>query len=255
MAGGQTLMAPAPRDIQIRALASQQDFRDAVDLQQSIWGFDDVDLLPVRLFVVATKIGGQAFGAFHEGRMVAFCLSIPGLKAGGQYYLHSHMLGVAADYRNDGIGRRLKLQQREEAVGRGLDLMEWTFDPLELKNAYFNIERLGAVIRRYVRNQYGQTSSQLHGGLPTDRCTAEWWLRTERVVQAVAGQSFAKPGIEARLAVPADIDHIRSREPRRAREIQAALSDGFEELFSQNLTVVGFEKSRDAGTYCFGRLA
>ncbi|HCC56185.1 MAG TPA: acetyltransferase [Solibacterales bacterium] len=252
MASGQTLSAP---DIQIRALESQDDFRGAVQLQKSIWGFEDVDLLPARLFVVATKIGGHAFGAFHNARMVAFCLSIPGLKTGGQYYLHSHMLGVAPEYRNYGIGRQLKLQQREEALSRELDLMEWTFDPLELKNAYFNIERLGAVIRRYVRNQYGKTSSQLHGGLPTDRCTAEWWLRSDRVVQAIAGRAFSKPAIEAKVTVPADIEQIRRNEPRRAREVQSALCDRFEELFSENLAVVAFEKSGTAGTYCFGRFA
>ena len=252
MASGQTLTTP---EIEIRALESQDDFRGAVQLQKSIWGFEDVDLLPARLFVVATKIGGHAFGAFHQARMVAFCLSIPGLKPGGQYYLHSHMLGVAPEYRNYGIGRSLKLQQREEALSRALDLMEWTFDPLELKNAYFNIERLGAVIRRYVRNQYGKTSSQLHGGLPTDRCTAEWWLRSDRVAHAIAGRGFSKPPIEAKVTVPADIEHIRRTEPGRARDLQAALSDRFEELFGENLAVVAFEKSATSGAYCFGRLA
>ena len=256
MAGGQALRASEmPRDIQIRALESQPDFREAVKLQKIIWGFEDVDLLPARLFTVATKIGGQAFGAFHDNRMVAFCLSLPGLKAGGGYYLHSHMLGVADDYRNDGIGRRLKLRQREEALERGLALMEWTFDPLELKNAYFNIERLGAVIRRYVRNQYGKTSSQLHGGLPTDRCTAEWWLQSERVANAIAGRAVVKPEIEARVAVPSDIHQLRAHQPQRAREIQAALGDRFEELFRADLAVVGFERTASAGTYCFGRLA
>ena len=256
MASGQTLMSTGTQpEIEIRALESQDDFRGAVQLQKSIWGFEDVDLLPARLFVVATKIGGHAFGAFHGARMVAFCLSIPGLKTGGQYYLHSHMLGVAPEYRNYGIGRRLKLQQREEALGRALDLMEWTFDPLELKNASFNIERLGAVIRRYVRNQYGKTSSQLHGGLPTDRCTAEWWLRSDRVTHAIAGLAFSKPEIEAKVTLPADIEQLRRNQPRRVREIQAALSDRFEELFSRNLAVVGFERSPASGAYCFGRFA
>ncbi len=90
------------------------------------------------------------------------------------------MLGVVDDYRNAGVGRRLKLAQREEALARGIDLVEWTFDPLEIKNAFFNIERLGAIVRRYVQNQYGITASPLHGGLPTDRCVAEWWLRSPR---------------------------------------------------------------------------
>ncbi len=252
MAGVETVASPV---IEVRALTTPEEFRVAVELQQTIWGFDAVDLLPARLFVVAGKIGGHSFGAFHNGQMIAFCLSIPGLKPGGRYYLHSHMLGVAKAYRNQGVGRMLKLKQREDALERGIDLIEWTFDPLELKNAYFNIERLGAVVQRYVRNQYGQTSSQLHGGLPTDRCTAEWWLTSERVTCAIKGQPFARPAVEERIAIPADIDRLRNNDPRRAREIQEAASDRFVDLFARDYAVIAFEKSADAGVYCFGKLA
>src|SRR5579859_7836312 len=117
--------------IETRALTIHAEFNDAVRLQQEIWGFKDVELLPLRLFVVATKIGGQAFGAFDGKRMVGFCLAIPGLKAGGKSYLHSHMLGVLPEYRDAKVGKRLKLAQRDEALSRGIDLIEWTFDPLE----------------------------------------------------------------------------------------------------------------------------
>ena len=174
--------------IEIRKLTRHNEFESAVHLQQEIWGFADVELLPLRLFVVADKIGGQVLGAFDDMRMVAFCLAVPGLKPGGKYYLHSHMLGVLPEYRNTRLGRQMKLKQREEALERGIDLIEWTFDPLEIKNAYFNIERLGAIVRRFVHNQYGSTSSHLHGGLPTDRCTAEWWIDSPRVHEILAGQ-------------------------------------------------------------------
>src|SRR4051812_34164797 len=100
------------RNIEIRPIRQHEDFRQAVTLQQEIWGFADNELLPVRLFVVATKVGGQAFGAFDGDRMAAFLLAIPGIKERGRYYLHSHMLGVRAEYRDLGIGRRLKLEQR-----------------------------------------------------------------------------------------------------------------------------------------------
>src|SRR4029077_12559742 len=188
--------------IETRALTTHAEFNDAVRLQQEIWGFKDVELLPLRLFVVATKIGGQAFGAFDGKRMVGFCLSIPGLKSGAKSYLHSHMLGVLPGYRDSGVGRSLKLAQRDDARGRGIDLIEWTFDPLEIKNAYFNMERLGAVVRRYVRNQYGTTTSPLHGGLPTDRCVAEWWIGTPRVKAIVDGApQAARPQILERISV------------------------------------------------------
>ena len=167
--------------IEIRQLTNHQEFSDAVRLQKEIWGFDEVDLIPLRLFVVADKIGGQVLGAFDRTKMTGFCVCLPALKAGNKSYLHSHMLGVLPNYRNTGLGRALKLKQREYAIARGIDLIEWTFDPLEIKNAFFNIERLGAIARRYVYNQYGASSSHLHGRLPTDRLVAEWWLSSPRV--------------------------------------------------------------------------
>ena len=239
--------------IETRALTSHAEFNEAVRLQQEIWGFQDVELLPLRLFVVATKIGGQAFGAFDGKRMVGFCLSIPGLKAGGKSYLHSHMLGVLPGYRDSGVGRRLKLAQRDDALTRGIDLIEWTFDPLELKNAYFNIERLGAVVRRYVLNQYGTTTSHLHGGLPTDRCVAEWWIATARAKAIIAGDKFQRNPVETRISIPAKIAEIRREDPARAREIQKQASRDFGVAFDCSLAVIGFEKSEQAGTYLLGQ--
>lgn len=241
--------------VEVRALTARQELEAAVDLQQKIWGFEDIELLPVRLFVVATKVGGQVFGAFDGDRMIGFCLAIPGLKQSGAY-LHSHMLGVLPEYRNSGTGRMLKLAQREDALSRSIPLIEWTFDPLELKNAYFNMERLGAVVRRYVLNQYGTTSSHLHGGLPTDRCIAEWWIASDRVKAILAGQGdHARPPIEARIEVPATIATLRQENLKQAREIQSCVSRDFQAYFDQGLAVVGFERSEQAGTYLLGRLS
>jgi predicted GNAT superfamily acetyltransferase len=245
-------VAGSKAHIEIKPLTTPDQFRGAVELQKTIWGFDDVDLLPVRFFIVVTKIGGQAFGAYDGDKMVAFCIAIPGIKRGATTYLHSHMLGVLAEYRDYGIGRMLKLRQREEALTRGVYLIEWTFDPLELKNAYFNIERLGCVVRRYVRNQYGISSSRLQAGLPTDRCTAEWWVNTERVRNAIERRPPERPTISARISIPNDIDRIKREDPPAARAIQAKVTEQFLENFEQGLAVVGFEKSETHGTYLFG---
>jgi predicted GNAT superfamily acetyltransferase len=216
----------------IREIAEHDELEEAVRLQRLIWGFDDVDLLPLRLFVVATKIGGHVLGAFDGERMVGFSLAIPGLKPGGAIYWHSHMMGVLPDYRNRGIGRMLKLRQREDALARGINLIEWTFDPLELKNAYLNIEKLGVIVRRYVLNQYGNTTSPLHGGLPTDRCVAEWHLALER-----------RPlPVEARIPIPCEMGEHR-------REIQQTAREQFLEYFRRGLAVVGFERTDATGTY------
>jgi predicted GNAT superfamily acetyltransferase len=239
--------------IEIRPLTAHAEFQDAVRLQQQIWGFEEIELLPLRLFVVALKVGGQVFGAFDGQRMIGFCLAIPGLKAGGKSYLHSHMLGVLPEYRDAKVGKRLKLAQRDEALGRGIDLIEWTFDPLEVKNAFFNVERLGAIVRRYVFNQYGTTTSHLHGGLPTDRCIAEWWIGSPRVEAIIAGRPFNRNPIEVRIAIPAEIAAIRSADPKRAREIQQQSSVQFQRAFDNGLAVIGFERSKEAGTYLLGK--
>jgi predicted GNAT superfamily acetyltransferase len=239
--------------IEVRPLSEREDLKSVVKLQRQIWGFEDVDLLPLRLFVVASKIGGQVFGAFDGQQMVGFCIAIPGLKPGAKTYLHSHMLGVLPDYRNAGVGRMLKLVQRDDAASRGIDLIEWTFDPLEIKNAFFNMERLGAVVRRYVYNQYGTTSSPLHGGLPTDRCIAEWWIASPRVKAITASQPFERNPVDARISIPSDIAAIRANDPARAREIQQTASDQFRAAFDRGLAVIGFEKTDQAGTYLLGQ--
>ena len=222
-------------EIEIRTLQTEQEFRDAVALQKAIWEYDDnTDVLPARFFIVALKVGGQVFGAFHAGEMVAFLLAIPGLKPSGKPYLHSQMMGVLPAHRNSRIGRRLKLRQREDAIARGIELIEWTFDPLELKNAWFNVEGLGAIIRTYVRNQYGMSSSVLHGSLPTDRCVAEWWVMKEKI----------RPEVIDRIRVP----------PVRSKAVQEEMADRFEHNFAQGLAVFGVDRAGDSIDYLFGNV-
>ena len=176
--------------IDIRKCHQLDEMRACVRLQQEVWNFSDADLVPLRMFVVAEKIGGQVIAAFAGNEIVGFALSIPGVR-GGQSYLHSHMLAVRKQYQNAGLGRRIKLFQRDDALARGFELIEWTFDPLEIKNAYLNIEKLGAIARRYSVNQYGITSSPLQGGLPTDR------LGGRMVAEVETGRNLAANRKEA----------------------------------------------------------
>ena len=238
--------------ITLKHLDTLPEFREALRLQKEIWGFSDIELLPLRLFVVAHKVGGQIIGVFDGEHMIGFLLSIPGIRH-GETYLHSHMMGVQAPYRNLGVGRMLKLAQREEALARDVRLVEWTFDPLEIKNAYFNIERLGAVVRRYVLNQYGTTTSHLHGGLPTDRCVAEWFLDSERVLAVLDGRPVAHDSIVERVAVPNDIAELREKEPKRARCLQQNLSEAFLAHFQRGLAVTGFDRTAESGVYLFSQ--
>ena len=227
--------------IAVRSLTGRHEFEGAVHLQRIIWGWDDLDILPVRFFVVSANIGGQLLGAFDDGFLCGFCLAIPALKPDGAVYLHSHMLGVLPEYQNSGAGRMLKLAQRDDALARGIHLIEWTFDPLELKNAYFNIEKLGAIVRRYQANHYGMTTSRLQAGLPTDRCVAEWQLTRRRETNPVL----------TRIPIPADIDQRKRTDPDNALEIQQRVASLFQEYLSSGLAVTAFERSADYGTYLF----
>src|ERR1035437_1981391 len=177
--------------VTIRTCHTIEEYELMVDLEIEVWKFTDRDVVPAQMYVVASKIGGQALAAFVRGRMAGFILAYPGIRD-GKPYLHSHMAAVLPEFSDLGIGRKLKLAQREDALARGISLVEWTFDPLQTKNAYFNICRLGAVARRYLEDVYGCTSSPLHAGLPTDRLVAEWNLESERVVDILAGREPAQ---------------------------------------------------------------
>ncbi|MBB6143892.1 putative GNAT superfamily acetyltransferase [Silvibacterium bohemicum] len=246
------------RTIQIRTCESFEELDACVQLQVETWGYADGDVIPRRAFIVARRIGGQVIGAFNvsaseksdpeNGSLIGFAMALPGIRsrenASPMPYLHSHMLAVRAAYRNDGVGRRLKLFQRIEALRRGIELMEWTFDPLEIKNSFLNIHRLGAIVRSYTPNFYGVSSSRLQGGLPTDRLHAEWHLRSARVEASLTGKSSQPGTIEETILIPHQIGEWKSSQEHigRALAVQRENRQRFESAFSRGLTVIGFRK-------------
>jgi predicted GNAT superfamily acetyltransferase len=206
---------PMPESIHytIQPLQDIELLRQCVDVQRKAWGFSDEDLLPVRVLVVCTKIGGQVLGALDaHGKVVGFVNAFPGVRD-NKVYLHSQMMGVLPVYQNFGIGRGLKLAQREEALRRGIQRIEWTFDPLEIRNAHFNLEILGVICRKLYVNTYGITSSHLQAGLPTDRLVAEWHLESARVRSRIRAHSL-KPTQPSEI-VPFTVNPFR---PMGARE-------------------------------------
>jgi predicted GNAT superfamily acetyltransferase len=214
--------------IVVRHCHGIEEFEACIRVERAVWKSSDVDIIPIPLFVVASETGGQVLGAFRGAEIVGFTLAIAGWRA-RKPFLHSHMTAVLDGNRDRGIGRRLKLFQREDALARGINLVEWTFDPLITKNAYFNFMRLGAIARRYLPNVYGITTSPLHGSLPTDRLVAEWHLRSARVLKILAGKQANAPKSKrtARITIPSNVEELRSSDPSRARELQAEVRAEF----------------------------
>jgi predicted GNAT superfamily acetyltransferase len=229
--------------IVVRKCAGMDDFARCVDLQREIWGEEDLEVEPATLFVVASETGGQVLGAFDGSRMVGFTLAIVGFR-NEQVFLHSHMTGVLADYRDRGVGRALKLFQREDALGRGISMIGWTFDPLEARNAHFNLNRLGAISRRYLPNLYGVTTSPLHWGLPTDRLWVEWHLDSKRVAKAAASSDDSvlapqKSESAVSVVIPSGMEGWKKADGVRAVREQKKIRDEFLSWFARGYAAVG----------------
>jgi len=253
MAAGETIgKSPTVTtdSIVIRKCHDLEELRTAVMLQKEVWNFTDAELVPLRLFVVAEKVGGQVLGAFDGPRMVGFALAVPGIR-GEHSYLHSHMLAVLKDYRNGGLGRRIKLFQREEALGRRIGLIRWTFDPLELRNAHFNLNRLGVVCRKLLPNLYGVTTSPLHRGMATDRLVAEWRLDSSRVMASIAEGTDTErresAGVAATILLPVEMEKWKAEGTSELLRLQDRIRGEFQAWFAKGFAAVATRRT-EAGT-------
>jgi predicted GNAT superfamily acetyltransferase len=235
-------------EIVVRKCAGIAEFQRCVDLQKEIWGEKDIEVEPATLFVVAAETGGQVLGAFDGPRLVGYTLALVGY-TNGTVFLHSHMTGVLAEYRDRGVGRALKLFQRDEALGRGIRVIVWTFDPLETRNAHFNLNRLGAIARKYLPNLYGVTTSPLHFGLPTDRLWAEWPLDSARVVAAVSDLGKEPEAVPAAIELPAELEDWKTSDPARVAKVQARIREEFTAWFARGYAAVGVRKTAAGADY------
>jgi predicted GNAT superfamily acetyltransferase len=238
--------AHAASEIGIRQCSSVAEYEDCVRIQHAIWG--ESIAVPVPIFVVAHHTGGQILGAFDGGQMIGFTQAFTAQRA-GRRYLHSHIAAVLPEYRDRGIGRRLKLFQRQDALKRGIDVIEWTFDPLDLKNAYFNLVRLGAVARRHIPNCYGVTDSPLHAGLPTDRLVAEWWLASDRVKSVFADDPRPVAANAERVEIPAPFGALRESDRAAAAGIQSKACDEFQRWFAKGYVATSVESRQEGMDY------
>jgi predicted GNAT superfamily acetyltransferase len=266
-------------NVQIRDLHGLDDYRAVVALEQEIWGYTDIaDIVTVPVFIITVKRGGILVGAFDQtDRMVGFAFSIVGMKD-GRPTQWSHMMGVVPEHRRSGLGRKLKLAQRDRAIAAGFDLMEWTFDPLQALNAHLNFFKLGVVCDEYVRNLYGESTSALHRGTPTDRFVVQWRLREPHVQRRIertdgfvvrdtdatdaprVNDTFESgpwrrtaPGdlaIDARrlwVEVPMSFTEMQQEAPELALEWRHHTREMFETYFGRGYRAVDFELQRESG--------
>jgi predicted GNAT superfamily acetyltransferase len=267
------MMATMP--ITIRPLTTLDDCRKVTELEKVVWGYTDAeDVVPSPVLIVSIKRGGVLLGAFDgSGEMKGFVYSMPAIKD-GRPTQWSHMLGVTPDARSTGIGADLKLAQREAALAMGVDLVEWTYDPLQAANAHLNFAKLGVVVEEYEENIYGESSSPLHRGTPTDRFVAEWHLRAPHVERRIAAASqllardgssrdaplvnpsresgeWLSPGPFARaddrrvlVEIPTGFSDMQLRSPQLAREWRMATREIFQTYLSRGYRVVDFFLNR-----------
>ncbi len=235
----------------IRPCRTLKELAACVKIQREIWGYSEDELYPLRLFINLGKIGGHVLGAFTlRDAVVGFVASMPAWHGRERYY-HSLSLGVVRAHENQGLGRALKLAQRRAALQAGINLIEWTFDPLRAKNAYLNICRLGAVARCYLPDYYGHVRSRFQRGLPSDRLVAEWHLDSARVRHAISGDvsGNGRRPPAAEVMIPQDIDALIESSPTRARALQARTRKQFLQLFRKGLAITGFSNTDGSPRY------
>ncbi|MFB7139731.1 GNAT family N-acetyltransferase [Gottfriedia sp. NPDC056225] len=256
----------ATNGITIRSLHSIEEMEQVRKLESKIWGFEDS--IPTHQTITAAKNGGLVLGAYFEGEMIGFQYSFPGFD-GQTVYLCSHMLGIDQAFRNKGIGKLLKIAQREEALKLGYKLITWTYDPLETANGYLNISKLGGVCRTYIENCYGEMDDLLNSGIPSDRFLVEWHIsknedEKENLRQVELSEALEHSLIEweenedglpipnikdsfemsdlAFVAVPKDFRTIRESNIHIANKWRMKTRESFQNLFRNGWKVTGFYK-------------
>jgi len=173
--------------VKIRPLRHHAEFEQCVAIQKEVWQLEDIEVTPVHQFCIGVKTGAILLGAFLAEQMIGFVYSFPSIYQGKLSH-HSHQLAVRPEFQGLGIGKKLKWAQRSQALKLGLELITWTVDPLQARNANLNLHTLGAITRTYWDNFYGFSPSLTLGpNIPTDRFLMEWWLKSPRVIKRVRG--------------------------------------------------------------------
>lgn len=233
-------------EIDIRECVSLDEMAECVQLQRDVFALPETELSPVRHLIVTKNAGGFLLGAFDGQRLVGFVLSVPAFLRGERAF-YSHMTAVRPEYQSHGVGARLKWAQRQRALADGVKYVKWTFEPVKARNAYFNLEKLGATIREFQENFYGidyGTAPEVAGqkfGLASDRLFAEWHLESEKVTALAAGEDYREPRAPtANIQIMHDWPGLVAADPLKAKAEQLRIRDEFKTAFGFGMVCRGF---------------
>jgi predicted GNAT superfamily acetyltransferase len=227
----------------IRICNTFEDYEKCIELQRKVWHLRDIDITPLRIYVISQNAGGFTLGAFSsEGEMIGFLHTLPAVGERREFIYYSHMLAIVPEMQNSGLGREMKLRQRERALENRVPYLIWTFDPLQSRNAHLNINKLGCIIRRYKINFYSSSmASVFDANVESDRLMAEWWISSPRVEAAIAGRRPDFPPDAPFVEVPYDIASVRAHNLDAVREWRNKTREQFQSVFGRGLVCTGFE--------------
>ncbi len=248
----------APRAVvEIREVSTIDAFDDCIRLQREVFGLPDLEISPRRHLIVSHSAGGWTLGAFVEGQLVGFVHHLAAVK-GDYIFGYSHMMAVASDFQNKGVGAQLKWAQRTRALAEGRDFIKWTFEPMRARNAHFNLNRLGVVIREYAVNFYGTDYSldpvekgSSVSGMDSDRLFASWELRSPRV-EAFAKRMEDDPGVAERtIEIPADFSALLKSDPQAAKREVLRVREEFVQALGDGYVCRAFDRNPEGPRYLF----
>lgn len=248
-------------EINVRECTTIEEFDSCINLQREAFGLPDLEISPRRHLIVTRQAGGWTLGAFAGDRMVGFVHHLAAVRPDNEIYGYSHVMAVARDYQNKGVGARLKWAQRAKAMSEGRSFIKWTWDPMQSRNAHFNLNRLGVLVHSYVDNFYGidydgdrSAPAGQRSGLPSDRLFASWRLNSPRVVALGEGREHkidAEP-VKA-IAIPAEWGSFVQNNPQAAVAEQARVRSEFKNAFAEQLVCAGLERGAEQSHYLLYR--
>jgi chorismate synthase len=246
----------ARAEVQIRECTTIEEFDSCIELQREAFALPDLEISPRRHLIVSRRAGGWTLGAFTGGEMVGFVHHLVAVRATDEIIGYSHMMAVSRAFQNKGVGARLKWAQRMRALSEGRNFIKWTWDPMQARNAHFNLNRLGVTVRSYAVNFYGTDYNapprETHedAGLDSDRLFAEWQLDARRVLQLAEGHAIeTAPAPDATIEIPSDWPGLIRLDAHAARREQLRVRAEFEAAFAAGLICAGFERDESHPRY------